>query len=92
MDDIGARAMTYSNLTDAELWEGIAANSKAIADIARYQLGMTKGRVDPAMQAKLIRSDMKTLAKLQREHDAYYAELQRCNSQRRPRRKIKKGH
>ena len=44
------------------------------------------------MQAKLIRSDMKTLAKLQREHNAYYAELQRRNSQKRPRRKSKKGH
>jgi hypothetical protein len=84
--------MAYSNLTDAELWDGMAANSKAIADIARYQLGMAKGRIDPTMQAKLIRSDMKTLAKLQREHETYYAELQRRNSQKRPRRKTKKGH
>ena len=52
--------MAYSNLTKAELWEGMAANSKAIADIARYQLGMAKGRIDPAMQAKLIRTDLKT--------------------------------
>jgi uncharacterized protein (DUF885 family) len=74
--------MAYSNLTDAELWDGMAANSKAIADIARYQLGMAKGRIDPAMQAKLIRSDLKTLAKLQREHDAFFVELQRRNSQR----------
>jgi hypothetical protein len=71
---------------------GHAANSKAIADIARYQLGMAKGRIDPAMQAKLIRSDLKTLAKLQREHDAYFVELQRRNSQKRSRRKIKKGY
>jgi hypothetical protein len=84
--------MAYSNLTKAELWEGMAANSKAIADIARYQLGMAKGRIDPAMQAKLIRSDLKTLAKLQREHDAYFVELQRRNSQKRSRRKIKKGY
>jgi hypothetical protein len=40
------------------------------------------------MQAKLIRSDLKTLAKLQREHDAYFVELQRRNSQKRSRRKI----
>jgi hypothetical protein len=53
---------------------------------------MAKGRIDPAMQAKLIRSDLKTLAKLQREHDAYFVELQRRNSQKRSRRKIKKGH
>jgi hypothetical protein len=84
--------MAYSNLTDSELWEGMGANSKAIADIARYQLGIAKGRIDPIMQAKLTRSDMKSLAKLQREHDAYYAELQRRNSQMRPGRKIKKGH
>ena len=89
---LGARAMAYSNLTDAELWDGMAANSKAIADIARYQLGMAKGRIDPTMQAKLISSDMKTLAKFQREHAAYYAELKRRNFQKRPRRKIKKGH
>jgi len=84
--------MAYSNLTDSELWEGMGANSKAIADIARYQLGIAKGRIDPTMQAKLTRSDMKTLAKLQRKHDAYYAELQRRNSQMRAGRKIKKGH
>ena len=29
--------MAYSNLTDSELWEGMAANNKAIADIGRYQ-------------------------------------------------------
>jgi hypothetical protein len=84
--------MAYSNLTDAEFWDGMAANSKAIADIARYQLGMAKGRIDPVMQAKLIASDVKTLAKLQREHDAYYAELQRRNSQKRPRRRTKRGN
>ena len=83
--------MAYSNLTKAQLWDGMAANSKAIADLARYQLGMAKGRIDPAMQA-VIRSDLKTLAKLQREHDAYFVELQRRNSQKRSRRKIKKGH
>ena len=59
--------MAYSNLTDSELWEGMGANSKAIADIARYQLGIAKGRIDPIMQAKLTRSDMKSLAKLQRD-------------------------
>jgi hypothetical protein len=39
--------MAYSNLTVAELWEGIAANSEAIGQIARYQLAIAKGRIDP---------------------------------------------
>ena len=60
--------MAYSKLTEAELWQGMVANTEAIAQIARYHLAITKGRIDPAMQAKLIASDMKALAKLQREH------------------------
>jgi hypothetical protein len=83
--------MARSNLTDAELWEAIAANSEAIAQIARYQLAIAKGRIDPTMQAKLIASDMRTLAKLQREHDAYYLELKRRHFQRRRRRKTKRS-
>ena len=83
--------MAYSNLTDVELWEAMAANSDAIAQIAKYQLAIAKGRIDPTMQAKLIASDMRTLAKLQRQHDAYYVELRRRHSQKRPRRKIKRG-
>jgi len=83
--------MARSNLTDAELWEAIAANSEAIAQIARYQLAIAKGRIDPTMQAKLIASDMRTLAKLQREHDAYYFELKRRHFQRRRRRKTKRS-
>lgn len=83
--------MAYSKLTDTELWEAIAANSDAIAQIAKYQLAIAKGRIDPTMQAKLIASDMKTLAKLQRQHDAYYVELRRRHSQMRRRRKIKRG-
>jgi hypothetical protein len=63
--------MAYSNLRDAELWEGMAANSEAIAQIAKYQLAIAKGRIDPTMEAKLVASDMRTLAKLQRQHDAY---------------------
>jgi hypothetical protein len=83
--------MANSTLTDAELWEAIAANSEAIAEIARYQLAIAKGRIDPTMQAKLIGSDMKAMAKLQRSHDAHYVELQRRNSQKRPRRNTKRG-
>ena len=83
--------MAHSNLTDAELWQRVAANSEAIAQIARYQLAIAKGRIDPTMQAKLIASDMKALAKLQRKHDAYYVELQRRHSKKGPRRKTKKG-
>ncbi len=83
--------MAHSNLTDAELWEGMAANSEAIAQIARYQLAIAKGRIDPAMQSKLIASDMKALAKLQRQHDAYYVELQRRHSQKGPRRNTERG-
>jgi hypothetical protein len=77
-------------VTNAELWKGTAANSEAIAEIARYQLAIAKGRIDPTTQAKLIASDMRTLAKLQREHDAYYVELRRRHSQIRPRRKTKR--
>jgi hypothetical protein len=84
-------SMAYSNLTDAEPWEALAANSEAMAQIAKYQLAIAKGRIDPTMQAKLIASDMRTLAKLQRKHDAYYVELRRRHSQKRPRRKIKRG-
>jgi hypothetical protein len=83
--------MTYSNLTDAELWERMAKNSEAIAQIARYQLAIAKGRIDPTMQAKLIASDMRSLAKLQRQHDADFVELHRRHSQKRPRRKTKTG-
>lgn len=83
--------MACSNLTDAELWDGIAANSEAIAQIAKYHLAIAKGRIDPTMQAKLIASDMRTLAKLQRQHDAHYVELRRRHSQMRPRRKNKRG-
>jgi hypothetical protein len=82
--------MAYSNLTDAELWEGIAANSEAIAQIAKYQLAIAKGRIEPTMQAKLIASDMKALAKLERQHDAHYVELQRRHSQKGRRRKTKR--
>jgi hypothetical protein len=32
--------MAYSNPTDAELWEATAANSKAIAQIVKYQLAI----------------------------------------------------
>jgi hypothetical protein len=84
-------SMARSNLTDAELWEAMAANSEAIAQIAKYQLAVAKGRIDPRMQAKLIASDMKALAKLQRQHDAYYAELQHRHSGKGPRRKTKRG-
>jgi hypothetical protein len=83
--------MANSNLIDAELWEGMATNSEAIAQIAKYQLAIAKGRIDPKMQAKLIASDMRSLAKLQRQHDAYFVELQRRHSQKRPRRKTKRG-
>ena len=83
--------MARSNLTDAELWQAMAANSEAIAQIARYQLAIAKGRVDPTMQAKLIASDMKALAKLHRQHDAYYVKLQRRHSQKGPRHKTKRG-
>jgi hypothetical protein len=79
--------MAYSNLTDAKLWERMARNNQAIAEIARYQLAIEKGRIDPTMQAMLIASDIRTLAKLQRQHDAYYFELQRRHSQKRSRRK-----
>jgi hypothetical protein len=82
--------MAHSNLTDAELWEAMAANSEAIAQIAKYQLAIAKGRIEPTMQAKLIASDMRTLAKLQRLHDAYYFELQRRQSQKSPRHKTKR--
>jgi hypothetical protein len=84
-------SMAYSNLTDAELWEAMAVNSEAIAQIAKYQLAIAKGRIDPTMQAKLIATDMKALAKLQRQHDAYYAELQGRHYRKLPRRKSKKG-
>jgi hypothetical protein len=83
--------MVYSNLTDIELWQGMAANSETIAQIARYHLAITKGRIDPTMQAKLIASDTKALAKLQREHEAYFVELQRRHFQKGPRRKTKRG-
>ena len=83
--------MAHSNLTDAELWEAMAANSEATAKIARYQLAVAKGRIDPTMQVKLITSDMKALAKLKRQHDPYYAELQRRHSRKGPRRKTKSG-
>jgi hypothetical protein len=83
--------MAHSNLTDAELWEAIAANSEAIAQIAKYQLAMAKGRIDPTMQAKLIASDMKVLAQLKRQHDANYVELRRRHSQKGSRRKTKRG-
>jgi hypothetical protein len=83
--------MAYSKLTDAELWQAMAANSEAIAQIANYQLAIAKGRIDPTMQAKLIASDMRSLARLQRKHDAYYVELRRRHSQKRPRRKTKRG-
>ena len=83
--------MAHSRLTDAELWQAMAANSEAIANIAQYQLAIAKGRIDPTMQAKLVASDMRTLAKLQRQHDAYYVELRRRHSQKRRRRKTKWG-
>jgi hypothetical protein len=83
--------MAYSKLTDAELWQAMAANSEAIAQIARYQLAMAKGRIDPTMQAKLIASDVNALTKIQRQHDAYYVELQRRHSQKRSRPKAKRG-
>jgi hypothetical protein len=80
--------MAHSKLTDAELWQAMAANSDA--QIAKYQLAIAKSRIDPAMQAKLIASDMRTLAKLQHEHDAYYVELRLRHSQKRQRRKTKR--
>jgi hypothetical protein len=83
--------MANSNLTDAEIWEGMATISEAIAQIAKYQLAIAKGRIDPTMQAKLIASDMRSLAKLQRQHDAYFVKLQRRHSQKMPRRKTKRG-
>jgi hypothetical protein len=83
--------MANSNLTDAELWEGMATNSEAIAQIAKYHLAIAKGRIDPTMRAKLIASDMRSLAKLQRQHDAYFVKLQRRHLQKRPRRKTKRG-
>jgi hypothetical protein len=83
--------MAYSNLTGVELWKGIAANSEAIGNIARYQLAVAKGRIDPKMRAKQIASDMKALVKLQREHDAYYVELRRRHSHKGPHRKAKRG-
>jgi hypothetical protein len=83
--------MAYSKLTDVELWEAMAVNSEAIAQIAKYQLAIAKGRIDPTMQAKLIASDMKALTKLQRQNDAYYVELQRRHSQKGPRRKTKRA-
>jgi hypothetical protein len=82
--------MARSNLTDAELWAAMATNSEAIAQIARYQLAIAKGRIDPTMQAKLIASDVKSLTKLQRQHDAFFVELRRRYSQKGPRRKTKK--
>jgi hypothetical protein len=83
--------MAYSSLTDAELWAAMATNSEAIAQIARYQLAIAKGRIDPAMQAKLIASDMRSLAKLQRQHDAYFVKLRRRHSQKWPCRRNQKG-
>ena len=84
-------SMAHLNLTDAELWQAMAANSEAIAQIAKYQLAVAKGRIDPTMQVKLIASDMKALAKLKRQHDAYNAEPQRRHSRKGPRRKTKRG-
>jgi hypothetical protein len=83
--------MARSSLTDAELWAAMATNSEAIAQIAKYQLAIAKGRIDPTMQAKLIASDMRSLGKLQRDHDAYFVELQRRHSRKRPRRKNDRG-
>jgi hypothetical protein len=80
-----------ANLTDAELWEGMATISEAIAQIAKYQLAIAKGRIDPTMQAKLIASDMRSLAKLQRQHDAYFVKLQRRHSQKKATPQNQKG-
>jgi hypothetical protein len=83
--------MANSDLTDAELWEGMATNSEAIAQIAKYQLAIANGRIDPKMETKLIASDMRIFAKLQRQHNAYFVELQSRHSQKWPGRKTKSG-
>jgi len=69
--------MNPSKLSDAELWEAMAANSDAITQIARYQAAIAKGSVNPEVRANLLSSDMVMLANLQPEHDAYLAELKR---------------
>jgi hypothetical protein len=78
-------------LTDAEVWEGMATTSEAIAQIAKYQLAIAKGRIAPTMQAKLIASDIRTLAKLRRKHDAYSDELRRRHSKKGSRRNSRTG-
>ena len=88
---IGNSAMAHSKLSDTELWDTMAATSEGIAQIARYQLAITKGRIDPRMQANLLKSDMKALAKLKRQLDAFSAELQRRHSKMGLRRKVQRS-
>jgi hypothetical protein len=69
-----------SALTDAELWQGMADNSEAMAQIERQRAiiaGSHAGASIPSTRSELAAAHERTWEKLKREHDAYAAELGR---------------
>jgi hypothetical protein len=69
-----------SELKEADLWEGMEANCKAMAEVARMQAAIAGGHAggaSPEVRAELIVAHQRTWEKLKREHDAYGDELQR---------------
>ncbi len=75
--DIGVMADPAA-LADTELWQDIAENSDAIAEIARQQavvLGCHTGAASAEVRAQLAKAHGRTWDRLNCELEAYRAEL-----------------
>jgi hypothetical protein len=70
--------MQCANLTDDDLWSGIAENTNAMSLLFDEHRELDASiDVDPDRRADLMRSHLETVGKLMREYHEYTAELRR---------------
>jgi hypothetical protein len=72
--------MRFSNMTDNDLWRGMAASNEAMVTLAKSQSELAEGRGLPSdfkAREQLMFSNIRMMAKLRQEHDEYFTELQR---------------
>jgi hypothetical protein len=70
--------MKCANLTDDDLWSGIAQNTNAMSLLFVEHRELDASiEVDPDRRADLMRSHLETVSKLMREYHEYTAELRR---------------
>jgi hypothetical protein len=67
------------NLTDDELWQGIAENTDLMSALIDQQLDIDEkiAATDPAERAEFMRRHFETINRYQREYRDYTAELRR---------------